>query len=365
MTHLPTLNLIIMCFIYRIFLIILVSCFSSCQNGTNNNLLDLFTEEYFLSSPLDFSIEEDSLARIEGITCNNNDLIVYDVYDAHCFTLFDAISGKFITRFGTIGQGPDEILIGSYGELTNGNYYVFNDQLKRIWIFNTDSLRNNIKKPQTNIQYNIQESQFTKLLPVTDSIFVGVGDYKKGTQIVVFDINNEVLDYGIDTYNFNDASFNVYTRFLSNQGNFVKHPQYNKFVFSVNFSSNIDFFELKNNEIIPSKLLRLGNPLYEPIIEGGGTIFRAVPDEQAITGYIDLSAGNRYVYALYSEKRLYENWRKSKVVLVFDWEGNPIARLNIDREVYYIAVDEANNKLFAAVKNETKGWNIICYRLEL
>ena len=59
-----------------------------------------------------------------------------------------------------------------------------------------------------------------------------------------------------------------------------------------------------------------------------------------------------------------ESARKSKEVLVFDWDGNPVRRYALDADAYSIAVDEASGKLFAAiVKEDTGEWDIVCYPL--
>ena len=46
---------------------------------------------------------------IEGLVCDEENLIVYDLHSGESYTLFDKNTGAYITRFGTIGQGPDEI----------------------------------------------------------------------------------------------------------------------------------------------------------------------------------------------------------------------------------------------------------------
>mgnify|MGYP001513596386 FL=1 len=66
----------------------------------------------------------------------------------------------------------------------------------------------------------------------------------------------------------------------------------------------------------------------------------------------------------YSDKKMYENNRKSDTVLVFDWDGNPIKKYSLDTDAYYIAVDSTQQSLFAAVKNSSSGWKIICYALD-
>ena len=49
--------------------------------------------------------------------------------------------------------------------------------------------------------------------------------------------------------------------------------------------------------------------------------------------------------------------------LYLSWDGNPIKELLLDMDVFHIAVNEKDKKMFAVVKNEEGGFNIICYVL--
>ena len=149
---------------------------------------------------------------------------------------------------------------------------------------------------------------------------------------MLFDKHDKVLSYGVDIYNSSDETFNVYTKFLSNQGVLVMHPNKKLFAYSLNFSSNMDFFQVKNEKIQLIKSLRLGNPDYYSAVEGN--MFSADLTEESIIGYIDVSATSDGVYALYSDGKAYESGRRSNVVLAFDWEGNPVKKYILDTDVY-------------------------------
>jgi hypothetical protein len=208
-------------------------------------------------------------------------------------------------------------------------------------------------------KYKLQEMNISRLVPICDSLYIGGGFHTSGSQYALFNKDGQILDYSIDVYNAKDNTFDKFTRYLSNQGDLVKHPHQNKFAYSVNFSSNIDFFEVQDFKIKLIKSLRWKNPVLKPLIEGNGTMFSATPTENTETGYINICSTSQYIYALHSNKYLYENWRKSTDIFVFDWEGIPIRRYILPKEAYYIAVNEKLQRLYAAVKNEDSGWSII------
>lgn len=92
-----------------LFLFFCLCLLGSCVQDREDVLLSQFTVSEFLSAGNMCTINEDSLALVEGMICDDENLIVYDFHSGSCYTLFDKDSGRYITRFGTIGQGPAEI----------------------------------------------------------------------------------------------------------------------------------------------------------------------------------------------------------------------------------------------------------------
>lgn len=348
-----------------LFLLLFICVFGACKDEKYHSVLDMFSDSQKLSSKGECKIEEDSLALIEGLTCDEENLIVYDLHSGDSYTLFDMKTGAYITRFGTIGQGPEEIPSGCYGYLLRKCFSVFDDQARIVMKYNLDSLRNTgmKKSPIRLTKYNIPEAQISRLIAIDDSTFFCAGTYKNRYQYLLFDKDNKILDYGIDVYNASDSTFNMYTKFLANQGDLVMQPGKKVFAYSVNFSSNLDIVEIVSGKIKLIKALRFGAPIYNPTVEGNGMYQSVNLTENSQVGYINLSATSKYIYALYSDEKIYESGRKSNVVLVFDWNGNAVKKYTLDTEAYYITVDEADQKMFTAVKNLNDGWNIICYIL--
>lgn len=351
---------------YIHYLTIFIILFSTSCSKKKNFPNSIFLNTIFLSER-NFNIDEKDLGQIEGIQCNDSVLIVLDFHSGDSYTLFDTNSGKVIRRFGAIGQGPDEIPLGTYGHLENKYFYLFYDQTGYIGKHSIDSLWNinSIPRSNTLAKYQIEEAQLSRAIPLNDSIFLGAGTYKSRFQYLLFNKNNKVIDYSIDIYNFENKDFNKYHKFLSNQGNLKKHPNKNKFVYSINFSSNLDFIEIENNKINLIKSLHFYDPNYQPI--SNDNLNRVIPANNNIIGYIDLCATEQFVYALYADKEIFTKGKgndyNSDTILVFDWSGNPIKILKLKNEAYYICIDEEKKILYAAVINDSYGWSIISYEL--
>ena len=343
--------------------LILFAIFSCINKNEERTINKLFSETLILKND-NVCIEGKDLAQIEGISCNNKSLIVLDYHSGKSYSLFNIDSCKLIGRFGSIGQGPGELSLGTEGYIENNNFYLFYDQTGFIGKQSIDSLYMNINShPDPIAKYKIPDAQFSKVISVNDSLFIGAGTYKSKYQFALFDRLSNIIDYNMDIYNINDNTFNEYHKFLSNQGVLRKRPNGNQFVYSLNFSANIDFMEVQNNKIQLIKSIRLQKPDYRPITDDN--LNRVLPSNDNIIGYIGLCATEKYVYALYTDKKLFADnkWNdySSNKILVFDWNGNPIKIIELKKNVYYICVNEESGKIYAAIINSNLGWSIVSY----
>lgn len=338
----------------------------TCNDSEKNSPNALFTDSVMLAECI-FHIDNNMLAQIEGLQCNDSNLIILDYHSGDSFTLFDNDSGAFVGRFGKIGQGPDEIPLGTFGYIEKSNFYISSDETGFIAKYNIDSLSANIDyNPVRLIKYTIPEAQFSRIMSVNDSVFLGAGTYNSRFQYLLFDENSNILDFGIEIFNTNEIGMNKYHKYLSNQGIFRKRPGKSQFVYSINYSSNIDFFEINNNKIFLIKSLRLKDPLYTAIQDNN--LNRVIPDNDNAIGYLDISTTDKYVYALYTDKKIKENNKyndyNSNTILIFDWDGQPIKRYLLPDNVYYMAVNENLKKIYAALLNDDDGWTVKCYGLK-
>jgi hypothetical protein len=341
---------------------------SSCAERTKypRTPLDLFSTEINLLES-NYGINDDFLATIYGIQCNDSSLIVLDSHSSKSFSLFNRQTGDFLGRFGSIGQGPGEIPLGCYGNLEGNIFTIFYDITGFIAKYDMDSLISNINlKPTTIMKYEFPEVFMSKIIPINDSVFFGAGVYKSEFQYMIFNKANEITDYKVEIFNARNGMYNMYHKFLSNQGILKKHPTQNKFVFSLIYSSNIDFVEVAKNEIHLIKSIRLNYPKFQAVQDNN--INRVIPDKYNTIGYIDLATNGENVYALYTDKKMVdENGRGnlfcSNIILVFDWEGNPVKKYKLDHDAYYITVNEKLKKIYAAIKKADAGWSIISYDL--
>ena len=196
------------------FLFLLYICLlNACKSEDTHTVLELFPESHSLSQKKVYDINEDSIAVIEGLVCDGENLIVYDYHSNSSYTLFDEKTGEYIARFGTVGQGPIEIPVGCYGYLLKGCFSVFDDQTRIVMKYNLDSLRSGKVNaaPKRLTKYDIPDAQISRLIAINDSTFFSAGTYRDRYQYLLFDKNSKVLDYSVDIYNVADSTCLLYT----------------------------------------------------------------------------------------------------------------------------------------------------------
>lgn len=334
-------------------LLLLVSC------GEQQGFLERFPDYEGKIVGENLPIDSSKIGMLEGLHCDSSYIVALDFHDHKSYSLFSAKTGKLLSRFGEIGKGNMEIPIGCEGSIFENSFVVFGDEsrLMASYRFAGDSCSS---KCSQTWRYKIDEAQFSQILPLDSQRFVGMGTYKDRYHYLLFDKSNRVLDYGFEIYNAKDEKFNTYGKFLANQGKLARHPKEPKFVGTTNQSSNIDFFSIENGSIKRIKSIQLKNPSYtQEEIMG---MNRVIPADDAINGFIDLCATDKYVFALYSGDKLKESHYCSKTILVFDWNGDEKFKINMHNAIYYIAV---SGNILYTVENDEKGRHVIRkYELE-
>jgi hypothetical protein len=338
----------------------------SCNSGKDTPV-SLFNNKYDTLRKIQNNFNDDDIGVIEGLRNNDSSLVILDYHSGKCYSLFNLSSQNLIARFGTLGQGPGEILLGSYGFINGHYYYIFNHQTGIIAKYNMDSLHFNkiYYLPQKLANYKIPNAFFSQLIPISDSLYFGAGTYKEKYQYVLFNTENEVVDYAVEIYNSRE-NWHAFNKEMANQGKLRKHPHENKFIFVLNFSSNLDIVEVSDGKINIIKLLRFRNPKNIP--NNSGNFYQVIPDTESSIGYVDIAAGDKYIYALHTDKKIIEDNGKvndycSNEILVFDWTGNPVKKYHLEEEAYYIAVSEKNKIIYLATRHDDGGWKIDTYSI--
>lgn len=345
-------------------LLFVLQLISGCEFNPNKDKIKLEFEDILLGEPT-VAIHRDDLSRVSGIQCNDSSLIVFDRSSESLFFLVNLYNKDQEVRFGTIGQGPGELALPNSGHIQGDVFYVYSHSIGLIVKFHLDSIFDNkMRQPieLARLKFPFESVFISDVAPLlNENYFLGAGLYGGKFQYVVIDTKSRVVDYAVEVYNSKEKDLTISHKQISNCGILRKHPTMDKFVYSVIFSSNIDFIEVIDRKINVIKLQRERDPLLKPITTG--TISATPPDENCEWGYIDMAVSDKYVYCLHSKDKVTTHFC-SKTIRVFDWDGNPVKQFSIEHDAYGIAVSESQNKLFITTKADDGGWEILCYNMK-
>ena len=72
---------------FTLLLLLSMCILGGCEKEKSHTVLELFSESQSLSQKKDFYVNEDSIAIIEGLSCDGKNLIVNDYHSGCCYTL--------------------------------------------------------------------------------------------------------------------------------------------------------------------------------------------------------------------------------------------------------------------------------------
>jgi hypothetical protein len=279
---------------------------------------------------------------------NHDDILVKDLKSDSIMAVYNLKENIVTNRFMRFGQGPGEVIdYPSSLYMINDTTLIWLDAMSRIChaVFSSDK-RTLVSIGQSHeLSHDLNPM---RMVPVSDKGYVAVGLIDKG-RYALLDKHGNVKSYMYD-YPKDNVSIEPRMKGYVYQGCFVSNANFTKYAFYTYNSEIIEFFSVENDggikkqkeyhynytKYIPS------SPM--PSIEDGSLYF------------VNGCATNKYVYMLYAGKKISESRSLigAKTVLVFDWNGKPIRRLELSAEVTAIAVDE-NDGIMYATANQPEG----------
>ncbi|GAB2497603.1 BF3164 family lipoprotein [Algoriphagus taiwanensis] len=298
-------------------------------------------------SPLEIS---DSLFRVEDMFLFQNILIVLDLDLNHLYKVIDISNDKLVKRFGKRGEGPDE-----FNTLTYLNYSTGGGN----WIGINESRKNNFK------EYHLDSILFSSEDPKPHSVVSGFNSSNLGIakidvdQFIGFGLfdqlysqqskNGLVTNFGRFPFQEQFEATSPHTLVMAYQPRFYKNPNKPLLLATSVFSFNMDLIRMnKNGKAEVYKSLHFWPTEFEDESSGGSSS-AAIKKENRF-GNLSTSVSKEHIYVLYQDKPWeFEYPQKSNRVLVYDWEGNAIKILNLEKDVMLIAAHEDDSYLIGYV----------------
>lgn len=242
------------------------------------------------------------------------------------------------------GRGPNEALGASCFGIMGNKFWVYDVTLKRLVLIDkTNATSANVSSVET---YSIKEGLYQlALIDSTHFLVSGKIDSKYKFQKENFseEILHEFGEFGHIPEDMPlDALKDAYHSF------FFLNPYSNKLAVSYLYTDVLEIYDLKNtsnNKAVqgPSIIdidFEIGRRQYYNYMEKNEEIRKTFLAGSVTENYIYLA----YSGISYAEK---ENIDYCKSVFVYDWDGNPIKKINLDRRIMGLAISEDDKTMYS------------------
>lgn len=153
-----------------------------------------------------------------------------------------------------------------------------------------------------------------------------------------------------------DVNESAPLRYTLFTGDLVKHPSRSTFVYSCEFFKYVILFDLVKETVLNVRYISHELPVYKPVSGNPYQLFTLSKESQE--GCLDIIATGRCFYLGYNNmsRKDIQNQVSFKGypagyydrINVFDWDGNFIRRLVLDRPIYCFSVSQDDKYLYAS-----------------
>ena len=269
-------------------------------------------------------------------------LAVYSPREDTLLILVDIHRGKVLKRIFSRGQGPEEMTELRFCPQANKDQVWIHDP-NQAKVFRLDM---EVIAAIANGTYRFEPTVRLRCanLLKTGNYFVGSGSGIADYRFRIFDSKGDSIMSCLH-YQKPDIYSNIPDHVYANafQGVYTVHPDNKKIAFSTNMSGSIQFFDFTPEALS----LRRDLFFYDPSFKINNGI--CIMNRDAKMGFPIIDSDKDYVYTLYAgDKTLWETVSSlgAKHILVFDWNGKPIKRYELEKPVYSFCLNSTGDKIY-------------------
>lgn len=272
-----------------------------------------------------------------------NTLIINSIMTDSLLISIDMDNNR-ISRLIPVGNGPGEFIHINLCQTISDSIILFQDMNSAV-LYQLNVFSREIKK-----YFAYKESAYMKVVKMKSNYFA-TGVFNEGMFAVW---NNDIFqNYQLLYPKDKTDDKQTASKAMAYQGKLLANESLQRLLFCAAKFSYFEIFKYEKDALSSIKKSYQGEYNYVTPSDGDSRIF-AYPLENNREGYIDACATNDRIYLLYSGRSIedsgIENHERaclSNLILVFDWEGNPIVRYKTDVDLLKMCVDERNNIIYA------------------
>ena len=270
-------------------------------------------------------------AKTPGVVITGNYMVVMRSFSDPLYSVFEIPDCNYLGDFGTLGKGPKEFEVpdARTASATEKGFRIF-DTRKGLLLIDITNFSINKSFEIEQIRLPGELYILNDPVQINDSIIYGMPYVAKSEKLFVkYNIQSSEVDY-----------FGTYPSFCPKESkdnywamlwrHSVIKPDGTKFA---SFFARMKMFLIYNNSEVLEKevLINIPENIFDPKRRRGNIM----------TFYKEVKATNEYIYALCL------NEPESKTSLeIWDWQGNPVAKLNLDNQIFSFDITNDNKRLY-------------------
>lgn len=342
---------------FIIFIIFVFILFSRCKEVTNEPFVKQFRKEVNINLCDINSLPSDSIGNPIDIYSFGNSIVLVEPEFEKILTLYN-IKDQAIRHLQKKGRGPEELIyITQVNNFNDSSFYVYDPFSMKMGIYHIkgDSIISEYKKMKENISANFwNPSMSLKVLKGNTQKFY-LHDPLKDIAVRF----GEPLNLGGHSEetlaNLEGICVNSFIR------NRIAWFSYLGDIFEI-----YDFSEINNCKLIKREIAI--PPMFKEKKIKDKKVLAFSPKTKL--GVSSLTSNDQYIYVLYNSHYIKDEIEKkdnaylSNKILVYDWDGNPIKLLKLNKAVSCISYNAYHKCFYCLSHNEHAEPIIVKFQLE-
>ena len=289
----------------------------------------LMGDEYLIGKTRDLILINDSIPVVVNFKSEN----VFQILNH---------SRKKVIELGQVGQGPDDFLMPFGLSTETENTFSFYDLNRRRY----STVHMDTEDDSWKVEHHFKSDSMVHIMvkPIGDSQYLAVGIYKNH-RLVLLD-EQGVFQKGFGEIPYRDEEerkVDDMIRSEAYQGKLAISPSKKKVAHVLLKGDMIYFYNMSDNGDLVLKSEQIKS--YPDYRYDSGAISQSSPIH-----HLTAFATEEYVYTLYPGRNYKEHRDKvsqSNLILVYDWVGKLVKKIQLDIDVQEIAVTKDNRKIYA------------------
>ncbi len=335
--------------IHHIIYFILFGCLISCSSGSQKSTKDIpfnhFSEVYSIKHKKLNITPEKLPSQGNMILYEKEGFLIKDNFKGG--SLIDKIyyNADSVVSIARLGEGPDDFLFLQISEKEpDGSILAIDSRTRKIHNFSPSGKRLSSLKID-NTPFNVIRLDTFFIT----SLFNYKYENKANERYTLLDRQGQVIrtfgDFPNDGIELSNA-----LKMFAYQGSMAGNRQNGRIAFATRNGVILDIYEIGKDSIRPIALRHEIYAKYKDINIPGG--FGTSHEKDDIFGSLDMKTTNNFIYILYSGKYWnkkteggLEDVLRTRHILIYDWEGNPVCQLETDINLMNICISEDDKQL--------------------